>query len=354
MMRPRDPAGDRASVLAPSDGTETYQPCCYPRAVRDTAAGGDDARWFDDAGFFTGRVVREGMDVGVVAQKGNARAATLAGELREELVARDVAVRVDEATASELGVDGVPVEAMRAFDLVCSIGGDGTFLYAARGAGAVPILGVNLGEVGFLNAVPPEDAHGALLAEVERFRETGSVRSRSLPRLTATGVIDGGAEDGGDGTAGADDAGDAWSLTPAMNEIVVQGPQRGHGAGAEFEVRVDGERYWSGHADGVLVATATGSTAYNLSEGGPLVTPAAGSHVVTQMCASDGMPPLVVARDQPVTVRVTDADSAHAISDGRETRTLDPPATVKVATADDPVHVAGPPVNFFEALSKLD
>jgi NAD+ kinase len=139
-----------------------------------------------------------------------------------------------------------------------------------------------------------------------------------------------------------------------MNEIVVQGPQRGHGAGAEFEICVDDERYSCGHADGVLVATATGSTAYNLSEGGPLVTPAAGTHVVTEMCPSDGMPPLVVARDQPVTVRVTDADTAHVISDGRETRTLDPPATVAVGTADDPVHVAGPPVNFFEALSKLD
>lgn len=279
------------------------------------------------------------MDVGVVAQKGNGRAAALAGELREELVARGVAVGVDEATASELDVDGVPVEEMRSYDLVCSIGGDGTFLYAARGANAVPILGVNLGEVGFLNAVSPEDAHDELLAEVERFRETGTVRSRSLPRLRATGEAAGGG---------------AWSLTPAMNEIVVQGPQRGHGAGAEFEVRVDGERYSSGHADGVLVATATGSTAYNLSEGGPLVTPTAGTHVVTEMCARGGMPPLVVGRDQPVTVRVTDADSGHVISDGRETRTLAPPASVEIATADDPVHVAGPPVNFFEALSKLD
>jgi NAD+ kinase len=323
-----------------------------PRDSRDiTAAGNDDEPRCDDAGFFTGGVVREGMDVGVVAQKGNGRAAALAGELREELVARDVAVSVDEATASVLDVDGVPVEEMRSYDLVCSIGGDGTFLYAARGANAVPILGVNLGEVGFLNAVSPENAHDALLTEVEHFREAGSVRSRSLPRLVAAGRSDTGENDASESEVSGNDA---WSLTPAVNEIVVQGPQRGHGAGAEFEVCVDGERYSSGHADGVLVATATGSTAYNLSEGGPLVTPAAGTHVVTEMCASDGMPSLAVARDQPVTVRVTDADSAHVISDGRETRTLDPPATVEVGTADDPVHVAGPPVNFFEALSKLE
>ncbi|WP_323675619.1 NAD(+)/NADH kinase [Halorubellus sp. PRR65] len=279
------------------------------------------------------------MHVGVVAQKGNVRAAGLAGELCDELRSRDVAVAVDEATAAELDVDGVPAGEMRACDLVCSIGGDGTFLYAARGANSVPILGVNLGEVGFLNAVSPEDAHDALVAEVERFRETGTVRSRALPRLTATGT---------------GQHGDDWSLAPAVNEIVVQGPQRGHGAGAGFEVRVDGELYSGGHADGVLVATATGSTAYNLSEGGPLVAPAAGDYVVTEMCASEAMPSLVLSRDQTVTVRVDDADRAHVISDGRETRELDLPAAVEVGTAPDPVRVAGPPVNFFEALNKLD
>ncbi|NHN41291.1 NAD(+)/NADH kinase [Halorubellus sp. JP-L1] len=304
------------------------------------------------------------MHVGVVAQKGNVRAAHLAGDLREELAARDVDVDVDkataralrgdeataqalqgdeataralgedEATATELDVDGVAVGSMGACDLVVSIGGDGTFLYAARGAGSVPILGVNLGEVGFLNAVSPADAHDAVLAEVDRYRKTGAVRSRALPRLAATG--------------------DDWSLAPAMNEIVVQGPQRGHGAGAGFEVRVDGELYSGGHADGVLVATATGSTAYNLSEDGPLVAPSAGTLVVTEMCAADAMPSLVLARDQTITVRVDDADAAHVISDGRETHELEPPATVEVGVADDPVRVAGPPVNFFEALGKLD
>jgi len=284
------------------------------------------------------------MHVGVVAQKGNVRAAHLAGELRDELASRDVDVDVDEATAralegdeataAELDVDGVAVGTMGACDLVVSIGGDGTFLYAARGAGSIPILGVNLGEVGFLNAVSPEDAHDAVLAEVDRFRETDAVRSRPLPRLAANG--------------------DDWSLAPAMNEIVVQGPQRGHGAGAGFEVRVDGELYSGGHADGVLVATATGSTAYNLSEDGPLVAPSAGDLVVTEMCATDAMPSLVLARDQTVTVRVDEADAAHVISDGRETHALEPPAAVEIGVADDPVRVAGPPVNFFEALNKLD
>jgi NAD+ kinase len=274
------------------------------------------------------------MHVGVVAQKGNARATELAGDLRGTLLERDVAVAVDEATAAVLDVDGTPPSAMDACDLVVSIGGDGTFLYAARGAASVPILGVNLGEVGFLNAVGPDDATQVVIEEVRRFRTDGEVRSRSIPRLAA--------------------GGDDWAVSPAVNEIVVQGPQRGHGAGGGFEVRVDGELYAGGHADGVLVATATGSTAYNLSEGGPLVTPAAGDFVVTEMCASDGMPPLVVSRDATVTVRVDDTDRGHVISDGRERHDLDPPAVVTVEAADEPLELAGPPVNFFEALNKLD
>jgi NAD+ kinase len=308
------------------DGSETYQACCYPET---TAQSGDD-----DAGFFTNRVVAVGMHVGVVAQKGNVRAAHLAGELREELASRDVSVDVDEATAAELGVDGVEPDAMTTCDLVVSIGGDGTFLYTARGAGPVPILGVNLGEVGFLNAVSPEDAHDAVLEEVRRFQETGAVRSRDLQRLAASG--------------------DDWSLDPAVNEIVVQGPQRGHGAGAGFEVRVDGELYSGGHADGILVATTTGSTAYNLSEGGPLVTPDAGNYVVTEMCATESMPSLVVDRSATITIRIDGTDSGYVISDGRETHALDPPAAVTVETATESVRLAGPPVNFFEALNKLD
>ncbi|MFC7224152.1 NAD(+)/NADH kinase [Halalkalicoccus sp. GCM10025322] len=274
------------------------------------------------------------MEVGIVAQKDNARAANLADELRGTLREDGVDVLVDCATADALSIEGVDPTAMADCDLVVSIGGDGTFLFTARGVGPTPILGVNLGEVGFLNAVSPADAVSAVREELEHARRTGSVRSHSVPRLEARG--------------------EGWTLTPAVNEIVVQGPQRGHGQGCSIEVRIDGSLYTGGHADGVLISTPTGSTAYNLSEGGPLVHPRVDALVVTEMCATEPMPSIVVGADRTLSVRIDDAGRSYVISDGKGTQIVEPPARIEIGVADEPAHLAGPPVDFFEALGKLD
>lgn len=262
-----------------------------------------------------------------------------------------VDVVVDEVTATALADErhetyggvakpeldaprSVPISDMVECDLVVSIGGDGTFLHAARGTAGAPIMGVNLGEVGFLNAVSPNDAIATIRTVVEDITETGETSTRDLPRLKASG--------------------DDWELPPALNEIVVQGPQRGHGNGVGVTVRIDGALYTSGHADGVLVATPTGSTAYNLSEGGPLVHPSVPVWVVTEMAAERPMPPLVVGDDVSITIRVEDADTAAVVCDGRTTVEIEPPAQVTLERADQPVHVAGPPLEFFTALSKLE
>ncbi|WP_458209570.1 NAD(+)/NADH kinase [Haladaptatus sp. NG-SE-30] len=274
------------------------------------------------------------MNVGIVAQRGNERAATLAGGLRETLRNDDVNVHLDAATAERLGLDGVDVSRMAENDLVVSIGGDGTFLFAASGAKGTPIMGVNLGEVGFLNAVIPEDAVREVQAIVEIYRESSEIPSREVPRLRATG-------EGG------------WSVHPAMNEIVVQGAQRGHGQGLDYEVQIDGVQYSEGHADGVLVSTPTGSTAYNLSEGGPLVHPSVDGLVFAEMCSTDPMPPLVFEPGYEVEIRVENAPFAVVGSDGTQVR-IDPPETVTVSLATEPARIAGPSTNFFEGLSKLD
>jgi NAD+ kinase len=273
------------------------------------------------------------MNVGLVAQKGNSRAAFLASTLRTRLRETDVDVVVDDSTADALDVAGTPLGEFDSCDLIVSIGGDGTFLFAARGADGTPILGVNLGEVGFLNAVGPDEAEEAVLAAVTDYR-AGRLDAREAPRLAASG--------------------DGWTSDPATNEVVIQGPYRGHGGGVSLEIRVDGSLYSGSHADGVLVATPTGSTAYNLSEKGSLVHPDVDGLVVNEMCATGGMPPLVVDEDSDVSVTLTDADSAVVVSDGRVVKELSPPTEVHVSTADTPLRIAGPSSDFFEALGKLD
>ena len=274
------------------------------------------------------------MEVGIVARKGSEPASSLAADLRDAVVAAGEAVWLDEETADALGGSdpGRSVDALVDADLAVAIGGDGTFLFVARNAGDTPILGVNLGEVGFLNAVSPEDAEEAVLAEVDAFGR-GEMAVREAPRLAAR-------------------AGD-WSSVPAANEVVIQSDRRGPGAGIDYEVSVDGSRYSGGHADGVLVATPTGSSAYNLSERGPLVGPGVSGLVVNEMAAESGMPPLVVDVDAEVTVSVGGVDEAVVVSDGRNATTLSAPVEVTVERTTPPMRIAGPPSDFFEALGKL-
>ncbi|MFW6018759.1 MAG: NAD(+)/NADH kinase [Halapricum sp.] len=289
------------------------------------------------------------MQLGIVAQKGNPRAQSLVEAIGRSF-RDDVDVLVDSVTAAALSEergrgygssgsqrfepDSIAIEELETCDLVVSIGGDGTFLFAARGVGDTPIMGVNLGEVGFLNAIAPDDAIDTIHDVVDDLRETGETPVRRISRVRASG------ED--------------WTLPPALNEVVIQGPQRGHGNGVGVTVRIDGSLYTSGHADGVLVATPTGSTAYNLSEAGPLVHPDVEALVVTEMAAELEMPPLVVGQDSDITIHVEGDDGATVVSDGRVSRDIETPSRVTLGQAAESVHVAGPSLDFFAALGKLE
>jgi len=284
------------------------------------------------------------MEVGLVAQRDNSRAVNVAESIQAALADDGVSTRLDAATAAALAESTATPDApanpgttadvgvFGACDLVVSIGGDGTFLFAARAAGGTPMLGVNLGEVGFLNAVSPENAVTAVREAVTAI-DADDHEVRKAPRLTAQC--------------------ESFESVPAVNEIVVSGPRRGPGGGATFRVTIDGSEYTQSHADGVMIATPTGSTAYNLSENGPIVHPSIGALIVNEMCGVDGMPPLVVGGDCEVTVAVDDADHAVVVSDGRRPHEIETPAEITVSRAETPVRLVGPVADFFAALDKL-
>ncbi len=151
----------------------------------------------------------------------------------------------------------------REVELLVVLGGDGTFLAAVRALNGceVPILGVNLGHLGFLTEISQEELHPTL----QRFLE-GKTALESRTALACT----------------VGRAGGETSEFHVLNDVVVN-----KGALArisEFEVRVDGHYLTTYRADGLIVATPTGSTAYSLSAGGPIVSPALPAMLLSPIC----------------------------------------------------------------------
>ncbi len=194
---------------------------------------------------------------GRIALIGKLRSADIAASLRELsefLDKRGCEVLLEKETAAEMGARGADYEALgKRCDLAIVIGGDGTMLAAARSLVRhhVPVVGVNQGRVGFMTDIGHRDMHGGIGAILDG---QGSLEERTL--LDVEILRDGA----------------AVLRTLALNEAVL-----GKGAEArliEFELSLDGEYVYTLRADGMIVATPTGSTAYAMSAQGPILHPA--------------------------------------------------------------------------------
>ncbi|HEY1434636.1 MAG TPA: NAD(+)/NADH kinase [Thermoanaerobaculia bacterium] len=237
--------------------------------------------------------------VGVVAKVGSASAADLAAALERALRRRGRQVVLDADTASALGRPaGVARSRIaRETDLVFVLGGDGTLLSVARGAPTgTPLLGVNLGALGFLAGLSRTEAL-ARLSDVlgGRFRED---RRRRMDVTISRGPHHG--------------------KYRVLNDAVLN--REALARISTFTVALDGHPVAEFRADGVIISTPTGSTAYNLSAGGPILHPALPAIVITPICPhSFGQRPLVV----PDTTRIRVAVLGPERRDGGVYLTLD-------------------------------
>src|SRR6185312_6400086 len=201
----------------------------------------------------------------------------LASRRVEAIVGAELPARL--AAAATL----VPVEEIGArSDLVIAIGGDGTLLFAARlvARHGVPLLGINRGRLGFLTDVMPQDVLAcvdAALAGASELDRRPLLEARLGTAAASAAASSGAPSARAEAAAGAASAGAAAAtaagLAPglALNDVVLQ--KLATGRMIDFETWIDG-RYVNTHAgDGIVVATATGSTAYALSCGGPIVQP---------------------------------------------------------------------------------
>jgi NAD+ kinase len=148
-------------------------------------------------------------------------------------------------------------------DLIIAVGGDGTMLYAAAltGSGKVPLLGVNRGRLGFLADISPPE----MLENLEQILDGNYTRETRLLLEANITAADG-----------------SQRLAVAVNDIVLQ--RRETGRMIDVETRI-ADRYVNTHAgDGLIVATPTGSTAYALSCGGPIIEPLLDAVVIVPIC----------------------------------------------------------------------
>jgi NAD+ kinase len=203
-------------------------------------------------------------------------------------------------------------------DLAVSLGGDGTFLRLVPLAHAadVPVLGVNFGRLGYLLELQPDD----LLPTLEQAL-AGAVR------ISERCVVEVSVSDGS--------LGGPWL---ALNEMVLEKTVFGHTV--RLSTEVDGEEFLGYSADGLLVATPSGSTAYNLSAGGPVLSPELRAMVMTPVAPHLAVDrSIVVGEHQVIRVLVRQERPAALVVDGVEIGRLDPPAEVTCRVAARPVRV---------------
>ncbi len=219
-------------------------------------------------------------------------------------------------------------------DLAVSLGGDGTFLrmIPLAHASGVPILGVNFGQLGYLLQVEPPDVEKALTRAL-----VGDVVLEERSVLTVTS--DGGQVPVDEQNPSVAPAGHPEGTVRewlALNEMVAERTYPGHTV--RFTTEIDGQPFLKYVADGVLIATPTGSTAYNLSAGGPVLSPRLRSLVVTPIAPHLGFDrSVVLGVGQEVRVTIEGVRPAVLVIDGQTVAGVPPGSSMTCRIAPDPV-----------------
>jgi NAD+ kinase len=220
---------------------------------------------------------------------------------------------VEPEVAQKLGIKETSVEEMerQRVDFIVSVGGDGTILRTIhRMNDPVPILGINMGTLGFLVDVEPKEAEKTLSQLIPEFE----VDLRSRLKVLLNGK----------------------SLPPATNEValITASPAKM----IEFEIIVDGSLMEDFRADVVIIATSTGSTAYAMSAGGPIVDPRVDAIVMVPMAPFKlSSRPWVIPGDSTLEVKLKlPMKDALVVIDGQSTTTISISDSLIISKADTP------------------
>ena len=221
-----------------------------------------------------------------------------------------IEVLLEKSSANTIGVDnGIDFTTLcEKSDFLVTIGGDGTIISVARRSlnYQKPILGINLGTLGFLTSVLPNDLEFFLK---DFLKDNYKIDLRMMIKASIN-----------------------FNETVAFNDIVIKGKSVTHML--NIDAYIDGKKFNSYYGDGLVISTPTGSTAYNLSSGGPVVYPLTDAFIVTPISAhSLTQRPLVIPADFEIEFKTPDNDGAVVIVDGQDIYELkqNESVTIKIA-----------------------
>ena len=271
--------------------------------------------------------------VGIVSKPNSTAAASIVPALIEWLRGRGMAVRIDEETALYAGVSGLSRnEVPEGCDLVIVLGGDGTLLAAARAIGRreTPLFPVNVGSLGFLTAITIDE----LYPELERaLRGEHRIAKR---RLLATEVV----RDG-----------EVVASYEALNDAVLT--KASIARMIDLDAHVDAQFVCAYKADGLIISTPTGSTAYSLSAGGPIIFPSVRAICITPICPHmlTNRPVLVPETSVIRVISRAPDDSVFLTIDGQVGNPIREGDTVVCRSSDYTLRLVRPPhMMFFDVL----
>ncbi len=224
-----------------------------------------------------------------------------------------VQIFVSTSTADVLGIEGVPVESMRekGVELIVSVGGDGTVLRnVAKMKDPLPVLGINMGTLGFLVDVEPRDA----IETIEEVLYGFSYLERMRVDVFLNGEM----------------------LETATNEIAIMSAKPAKII--QFQVHVNDCLLDNMRADGVVFATPTGSTAYAMSAGGPIVSPRVNAIVVVPIAPFKlSSRPWIIPSDSEITIRLSSPKKEAVVAiDGQKSYRIRPEDIVKLKKSKYP------------------
>jgi NAD+ kinase len=257
--------------------------------------------------------------VGIAVKQRDREAIAVAEELAVWLERRSIVVDLESPVLHAHEAEGAEPLTSPAPDLVIVLGGDGTLLSVARSvAGQAPLLGVNLGSLGFLTEINRSELYPAM---IEVLAGRYGLERRSLLAVELRRASGG------------------RKRYTVLNDVVVN--KTALARIIKMTVKIDGRLIAVYRADGLIVSTPTGSTAYNLSAGGPIVHPSLPVAVVTPICPHTlTMRPIVVPDRSELEITLdTPQEEVYLTLDGQEGATFGFRDAVTVSVADDAVQL---------------